>query len=1089
MRLRSGMEVELVAAEPLVMDPVGFDWGPDGRLWVVEMRDYPNGLTWNQPDDPMNEPGGRIKVLTDTNGDGRYDEAQVFLDGLGYPSAVKVWGKGVLVTVAPQILYAEDTDGDGVADKREVWFEGFARSNQQHRVNGLAWGLDNWLHVANGDGGGVIRSGQTRDEVDIRGNDLRIDPFTGRIELLSGRTQCGRHRDDWGNWFGCNNSNPLWHYPLRFDELLRNPLVSAPRAFVDVPVEPGAAPVYPASETLERFNQPDRANRWTSACGPTIYRDEWLGREFAGNAFICEPVHNLVGRQVLSPNGSTFTSDRSDDERSSEFMASTDPWSRPVSVRTGPDGALWVADMYRLVIEHPEWIPTGWQRKLDIRAGSDRGRIYRVFPKGKRPAPLPRLDALDAGELVAQLESLNGVVRDLAHQMLLWSKADAAEEALRDMLKNGGRATARLHALSVLSGLGKLTDADVVRALHDEHPAVARLALRLAGDRVPSETLVDAAKPRLQDAWLTQELAGVLGNHADAARTRMLAAILLIHRADAYVTATALSSVSATNIDALVSLLTRAYTDVAAFRAELAALGFTAKAPPDSLMKSLASMAAAWEKPVAMERCVAALVASDRLPSWKLALLTGLLESGKSLPDLAPDEGTQTKLSNLLVKVRSLIRDTSLDVQVRVAALRLLACPAVLDPATDVELCANLLTPQESPELQSQAFVVLGRMTHADVGKQLVSRWAGLPPTAQTQAQSLLVRRPLWSAELLDALETNRIPRNQIDVATRQRLLKSGDDTIRSRSEGLFAAASSESREQVLAAHADVLSLKGDPAAGKTVFATACIACHRAEEVGNAIGPDLAALTDRSHESMLTAILDPNRAVEDKFRMWSVTLVDGSEWSGLIGDESAGSVSLRLADGSDRRLPRASIAKMTPLGVSLMPEGLEAVLSREQLADVMAYVGSLGQDAAAGPALSARVRPDSSGVIRLKASHCKFSGDRLEYMPDFDALGWWTSAKDRAAWTVALAQPGRYRVEWEYSVSPEAAGNDWKLLASGRKVLGGAVRSTGAWETFQTQTLGELDLPAADTEIVLKSDGEVTKALLDLREIRLVPVE
>lgn len=154
MKVPAGYRVELVAAEPLVMDPVAFDWGPDGRLWVAEMRDYPNSLIWNKAGDPLDAPGGRIKVLTDTNGDGRYDEAVTFLDGLSYPTGVKVWGKGILVTAAPEIFYAEDTDGDGVADKREVWYEGFARSNQQHRVNGLAWGLDNWLHVANGDGAG-----------------------------------------------------------------------------------------------------------------------------------------------------------------------------------------------------------------------------------------------------------------------------------------------------------------------------------------------------------------------------------------------------------------------------------------------------------------------------------------------------------------------------------------------------------------------------------------------------------------------------------------------------------------------------------------------------------------------------------------------------------------------------------------------------------------------------------------------------------------------------------------------------------------------------------------------------------------------
>jgi putative membrane-bound dehydrogenase-like protein len=134
MRVPAGYRVELVASEPLVMDPVAFDWGPDGRLWVAEMRDYPNGFTWHKPDDPLDAPGGRIKVLTDRDGDGRYDEATVFLDGLTYPTGVKVWGKGVLITAAPEIFYAEDRDGDGVADYREVWYDGFAKSNQQHRL-------------------------------------------------------------------------------------------------------------------------------------------------------------------------------------------------------------------------------------------------------------------------------------------------------------------------------------------------------------------------------------------------------------------------------------------------------------------------------------------------------------------------------------------------------------------------------------------------------------------------------------------------------------------------------------------------------------------------------------------------------------------------------------------------------------------------------------------------------------------------------------------------------------------------------------------------------------------------------------------
>src|SRR5262245_39143768 len=163
MHVRPGMKIELVTAEPLVVDPVAFDWGPDGRLWVVEMRDYPSGITWNKEGDKFGEPGGRVKVLTDVDGDGKYDKATVFLDKLPFPTGIKVWRKGILVTAAPEIIYAEDKDGDGKADneaaaEKIVLYRGFGEGNQQHRVNGLRWGLDNWLHVGNGDSGGVIKS-------------------------------------------------------------------------------------------------------------------------------------------------------------------------------------------------------------------------------------------------------------------------------------------------------------------------------------------------------------------------------------------------------------------------------------------------------------------------------------------------------------------------------------------------------------------------------------------------------------------------------------------------------------------------------------------------------------------------------------------------------------------------------------------------------------------------------------------------------------------------------------------------------------------------------------------------------------------
>ena len=206
-RTKPGLRVELVAAEPLVVDPVAIDFGADGSLWVCEMRDYPTGI------DRRWKPGGVIKRLGDTDGDGRYDSASVLLEGVPFPTGVMAWRKGVLICAAPNILYAEDTDGDGKADVRRTLFEGFATENFQGRVNGLTYSLDNWVYGANGLIGGVIQGLISGRAVDIGGRDFRIKPDTGVMEPAAGLTQQGRVHDDWGNQFGGNNSDWLQHYP------------------------------------------------------------------------------------------------------------------------------------------------------------------------------------------------------------------------------------------------------------------------------------------------------------------------------------------------------------------------------------------------------------------------------------------------------------------------------------------------------------------------------------------------------------------------------------------------------------------------------------------------------------------------------------------------------------------------------------------------------------------------------------------------------------------------------------------------------------------------------------------------------------
>ena len=414
-RVAPGFLVELVASEPLVKDPIAFDWGADGKLWVVEMGDYPLGV------DGKGKPGGVVRFLEDENGDGIYDRQTTFLDGLGFPTGILPWRQGVLVACAPDIFYAEDKDGDGKADFRKVLFTGFTEGNQQHRLNGFELCLDGWVYGANGDSGGRVRSLKTGTQTPINGRDFRFRPDTGEFESESGQTQFGRHRDDWGHWFGNNNPNWGWHYVLADHDLKRNPFYAPPDPRQTL--EPDTR-LFPLSRTLARFNDAHVAGHVTSANSATPYRDELFGPWFASSLFVSEPVHNLVHRIVLEPDGVTFRGRRGPNEADREFLASSDNWFRPTMLKTGPDGALWIADMYRAVIEHPEWIPDDWEQKLDLRGGSEQGRIYRVYPVDKKPRRIPRLDNLDTNGLVTALESPSGWQRDTAQRLLLLHRRD-----------------------------------------------------------------------------------------------------------------------------------------------------------------------------------------------------------------------------------------------------------------------------------------------------------------------------------------------------------------------------------------------------------------------------------------------------------------------------------------------------------------------------------------------------------------------------------------------------------------------------------------------------------------------------------------
>jgi putative membrane-bound dehydrogenase-like protein len=924
----AGLRVELVAAEPLVMDPIDIAWGPDGRLWVVEMGDYPRGL------DDRGQAGGRVRFLQDTDGDGRYDRSTLFLDGLPFPTTVMPWRDGVLIGAAPDLLWARDTDGDGRADERQVLYTGFGEGNQQHRVNGLRFGLDNWIYLANGDSDGQIRSLKTGAVVDVRGRDLRIRPDEGLVDAQTGRAQFGRNRDDWGNWFGGNNSNPMWYYALEDHYVRRNAFLAAPRATVAVSEQPGAAPVFPRSRTLLRFNEPDKANRFTSACSPNIYRDDVLGAAYAGNALVCEPVHNLVHREVMQRRGVLFVSRRAASEQHSEFLASTDNWFRPTAVHTGPDGALYVVDMYRLVIEHPQWIPEQWQRKLDLRAGHDRGRIYRVVPAEGSLRRVPRLDQLSTAELVTVLESRNGPLRDLAQQMLLWRADAEAIPLLRAMLRSSGSALARLHALCTLDGLAALAEADLLCGLADEHPGVRRHALRLAdAQRLATSAALRRAVLELHqeaDSQVQMQLAYTLGACDEPQAAALLVELSVRHADDEYLLAAVFSSLHGRNVAAaLESLLARG--DVARLPAALVHQWFYfATALGDAgLLQEILHRAVSGTLPSA------SAVRMGALSGTLAGLAARPQQAATSLPHAA-----QVRLGQLVAEAWSVACDDDEPLPRRVAAVEVLGHAATIG-SSQVDRLLDLLAPRNPPEVQAAALQALARQSDRRVAEAMLAGWNTHSPRLRAAMLEVLLSRQVWTTTLVAAMESGTVPAGALDASTRQRLLRLRDGELRQRIERLLQGATDPDRRRVVDEYRAALELPGDVPRGRLAFEKHCAACHRLQGVGHAVGPDLAALTDRSGQSLLVAMLDPNRAVEDRYLAYVATTHDGRIFTGILAEETSTAITLLAQEGKQYVILRRDLEELQSSNKSQMPEGMERNLSPQDVADLVAYLQSL----------------------------------------------------------------------------------------------------------------------------------------------------
>lgn len=954
--LHEGFQLEQVACEPIVLNPVSAVYDADGRLYVAEMRDYPF---------PGTKPPGDVALLEDTDGDGRFDRRVVFLEGLAWPTSVLPYDGGVFVTCAPDLFYAKDTDGDGKADLKRTVFTGFGTQNVQALLNGLLWGPDGWIHGVGGGNGGDITSPErpAMKAVSVRGRDFRFKPDGSAFEAISGGGQFGHSFDDWYHRFTCNNSNSIRQIVLPADAIERNPALAVSAVLTDIDVEGGAGPVFRLSQpepwrvvrTRQRLADPAIAKKlsfterfafgyFTSATGVTIYRGTSFPPEYRGNAFVGDVGGNLVHRKLLDEHGALYQARRADPGR--EFLASTDNWFRPVNFANTPDGCLLILDMYRETIEHPFSIPEPIKKHLDLTSGKDRGRLYKLVPKGFQERPKPALSKASTAELVKHLADPDAWFRETAQRLLIERGAMDAIPLLKQMAEARPSALGRAHALWALDALGGLGPAEVVLGLRDEEPRVREMAARLTqhgqlqNDEVLSALIGLANDP---DSMVRFETALALGSvpvvRGDDERAgRLSEALATIARQDAADPWTRLAVQTSLREDRALAFLHALVGGGARRTVDFTYLNTDAGR---GWLEAVAALIGAWGQPEPIAAVLTDYAAGPgSTPETTRALILGLgrglRRSGGSLRSIASrPEGACLRP---VFEQAAVTADKDGPLPARIEAARLLG----LGPA-DFALGAlpDLLDARQPTALQLAALQGLAEQPDPRIGPTLIEHWKALGPALRNEAAEALLARTERVRALLDAIEAREVLAADLDPARRAQLLAHRDPGIRERASKLLGDVARVDRAPVIAKFRPALEMAGEVDRGREQFKKSCITCHKAEGQGNEVGPDLATITNRTAEDLLIHILDPNREVPPAYLNYTIATTDGQVVSGMIADESATSVTLKRAEGAVDVIPRNRIEALSSTGLSLMPENLETMLDPAAMADLLAYLASL----------------------------------------------------------------------------------------------------------------------------------------------------
>jgi putative membrane-bound dehydrogenase-like protein len=971
-------KLTLVVAEPLINKPMNFDWDPAGRLWVAETPEYPNGRRGMRPDyrgKEWKDHGGidpavgqqerkaldKISILTSSKGDGVMDKKVVFYEGLELVTGFVFHKDGVIVTQAPDILFLRDTDGDGKCDKVEKLYTGLGTRDTHAVINNPRWGWDGWIYATHGYSGGEVTSADGSKKFgNIGSGVVRFKADGSAFEQYSSRggNTWGLHitGDNRFFWTQPTSGTLLSQVVLPEYALARGKVGNTQSSSVII----GAQKSFPAMLWEQMaYVQIDRVGDFTAAAGCAIYDGGSWPAEYNGDYFTTEPTINIIAHQRLTPAGSTYSAKKLPGREETEFIRSRDMWWRPIEVRVGPDGAVYIGDFYNQAVIHNDTRGPD-HNKVNAAVRPDRdhyfGRIWRIDHKDAKKLTVPDLSKVGVKELAKALENPSAHVRMTASRLIVEKSGDPTPLPVKALLKHPAPET-RIAALWTFGRFGLEFDT-VVSLLRDKDPSVRRNAALIDEANIPG--LASIAQRAQRDLL---ELITDPNGEVRVAALRAFACWGL-NQQDV--------------IERLVVAWPKLDDDFqrsAAVGAALqnpaaciaAALDSADPAPLAPLVAQLADSIGRKNDTDAAAKLVIALAAKPAsADALKGAMLDKLNRSLKAAPAMTPElsaalakllvsganssvlplaakwdkagalKGEVAKLSGSLL---SAVANAKADDATRLAAARSLislrSSDATILPAVVKQLAAG------TPGFQRGLIAALGETDDVSVGTALSAAYEKLPADLQAPAFDTLLKRADWTLAFLDALKSNAVDVTKLGPTTAARLRTHPDKGVAKRATDMLAELNpqTKAKKEAIAKLLPVVEGKGDPAKGKALFTTTCAICHKFGDGGTDIGPGLIGMGSHGAAELLNAIVDPNAEVDPSFNAWNLETKDGQLFSGVIAAENAASITLKSLAGV-QEVKVADLKSRTNTGRSLMPEGFEG-LGGEALRDIIAYMQSV----------------------------------------------------------------------------------------------------------------------------------------------------